>query len=85
MLERAQLPKTNMLTQERVSLDDNIDGTVSRLLLAFRWNEKPQLLRRASVMIVPHMALLFYGASPGEGVASICSSACYGRVLESER
>jgi hypothetical protein len=72
------------------------------ILITFRWNEKPQLLRRAAVMIVPHMALLFYGAAPGEvrnlyeivplvsmlilcSVASICSSACYGRVLESER
>jgi hypothetical protein len=30
VLERAQLLDTNMLTQERVSLDDYIDGTVSR-------------------------------------------------------
>lgn len=36
------------------------------LLLTFRWNEKPQFLRRAAVMIVPHMALVFYGAAPGE-------------------
>jgi hypothetical protein len=35
-------------------------------LLTFRWNEKPQFLRRAAVMIVPHMALVFYGAAPGE-------------------
>jgi hypothetical protein len=72
------------------------------ILLTFRWNEKPQLLRRAAVMIVPHMALFIYGAAPGEvrnlyeivplismlilcSVASICSSACYSRVLESTR
>ena len=71
-------------------------------LLAFRWNEKPQFLRRASLMIAPHMALFVYGAAPGEvrnlyeivplismlilcSVASICSSAYYGRVLESKR
>jgi hypothetical protein len=35
-------------------------------LITFRWNEKPDLLRRASIMIVPHMALFFYGAAPGE-------------------
>ena len=71
-------------------------------LITFRWNEKPQLLRRAAVMIVPQMALFIYGAAPGEvrnlyeivplisllilcSVASICSSAYYGRVLESKR
>jgi hypothetical protein len=71
------------------------------ILLTFRWNEKPQLLRRAAVMIAPQVALVIYGAAPGEvrnlyeivplismlilcSVASICSSACYGRVLESE-
>jgi hypothetical protein len=30
VLERAQLLKTNMLTREHVSLDDYIEGTVSR-------------------------------------------------------
>jgi hypothetical protein len=36
------------------------------LLLTFRWNEKPQFLRRSSLMIVPQIALVFYGGSPGE-------------------
>jgi hypothetical protein len=36
------------------------------VLLTFRWRQKPQFLRRASAMIAPHMALLFYGAAPGE-------------------
>jgi hypothetical protein len=36
------------------------------LLLTFRWNEKPQFLRRAFVMSAPHMALFFYAAAPGE-------------------
>lgn len=36
------------------------------LLLTFRWNRKPPFLRRAAVMIVPYMALVFYGAAPGE-------------------
>jgi hypothetical protein len=36
------------------------------LLLTFRWHQKPQFLRRAAVMIAPQLALVFYGAAPGE-------------------
>jgi hypothetical protein len=36
------------------------------LLLLFCWNEKPLLLRRSSVIVLPFMALVFYGAAPGE-------------------
>jgi hypothetical protein len=35
-------------------------------LLTFRWSSKPPFLRRASLMIVPEMALFFYGGGLGE-------------------
>ena len=36
------------------------------ILLTFRWSSKAPFLRRAAVMIVPQMALVLYGAAPGE-------------------
>jgi len=35
-------------------------------LLTYRWNEKPEFLRRAALMVVPHLALVIYAAMPGE-------------------
>jgi hypothetical protein len=35
-------------------------------LLTFRWGSKPLFLRRAAVMILPQMALVFCAAAPGE-------------------
>ena len=36
------------------------------ILVAYRWSEKPLVFRRAMFMLVPHLALWFWGAAPGE-------------------
>jgi hypothetical protein len=36
------------------------------LLIAYRWNDKPLLLRRSAWQLVPHLGLIFFGAYPGE-------------------
>lgn len=36
------------------------------LAVVFRWREKPVFLRRASAMIPPFIAIVLYGAAPGE-------------------
>lgn len=43
-----------------------IASVVLLFLITFRWGTKPQFLRRASVMILPFMAIVLYGAAPGE-------------------
>jgi hypothetical protein len=35
-------------------------------LIAYRWDEKPLVLRRAAAMLVPHIALFLIAVNPGE-------------------
>jgi len=43
-----------------------LEAAVVAFVLSFRWNEKPEFLRRAMVMVLPHLILTIYAAMPGE-------------------
>lgn len=43
-----------------------VASVVLLIFLTFRWRTKPQFLRRAAVMILPVLAVVLYGAAPGE-------------------